>query len=409
MTEPGVPQWLKQTAWALSGVEAGAPYDDLEPLKKVLADVRVVGLGESTHGTREFFQLKHRLLEFLVGELGCRVLLMEASESAAVAVDAYVRGGPGDAPTVVSDLGFWVWATEEVVAMVQWMRKYNADRPAEEQVGFVGIDPQKCSAALRVIRDYLESDAPERLELFDEGIATEVDAGPGARPDPKRALVRETEALVGFLEKHSAPSEVLVAGKQLVRAADVVCAVKEHKEAARTVFAVRDRLMAEAVDSALGDDLKGAVWAHNGHLAASRPSAAVRPMGRELRERYGSAYYAIAVLGGSGAFRARRTWPGPWAGSRSGPVEVNKLERGGFSSLEGLLEAANPHDHFLDLRTVAEAPAEIQNWLEEPQMFRSFGAFVARWTYKLQFAPTMLAEEFDGLAYVVSTSPSRPL
>ena len=38
MTEPGVPQWLKQTAWALSSVEAGAPYDDLEPLKKVLAD-----------------------------------------------------------------------------------------------------------------------------------------------------------------------------------------------------------------------------------------------------------------------------------------------------------------------------------------------------------------------------------
>lgn len=404
-----MPQWLKQTAWTLSSIEAGTPTDDLEPLTKILADVRVVGLGEANHGTREFFQLKHRLLEFLVTKLGYRALLMEASESAAIAVDAYVRGGPGDAPTVVSDLEFWTWATEEVVAMVQWMRKYNAGRPAEEQVGFVGIDPQHCSSALRVIRDHLEETAPERLELFDEGIAAEVDAGPGARPDPKRALVREAEALVGFLEKHEAPDAVLVAGRQLVRAADVVCAAKEHKEASRTVFAVRDRLMAEAVDAALGDELKGAVWAHNGHLAAKLPSAAVRPMGRELRERYGSAYYAIALLGGSGAFRARRMWPGPWPGAQDGPVEVNKLERGGFNSLEGLLEAANPGDHFLDLRTVAQAPAEVKDWLEEPQMFRSFGAFVQRVTYKYQFAPTLLPEEFDGLAYVVSTSPSRPL
>ncbi|ONI69114.1 erythromycin esterase [Kribbella sp. ALI-6-A] len=410
MSEPRVRQWLERTAWPLAGVEAGTPTGDLEPLKKVLADVRLVGLGESTHGTREFFQLKHRLLEFLVTELGFRTLLMEASESAAIAVDAYVRGGPGDAPTVVSDLGFWVWRTEEVVAMVQWMRKYNAGRPADEQVGFVGIDPQKCSAALAVVRGYLEQNAPERLELFDGGIAAEVDAGPGAKPDPKRLLVRETEALVGFLDKHSAPDEVLAAGEQLVRAADVVCSSKEHKDAGATTFAVRDRAMADAVSAFLhGNDLKAVLWAHNGHLAASRQSPELRPMGQYLRERYGSAYYAVALLCGSGAFRARRMWPGPWPGDLGGPVEVNKLERGGFSSLEGLLAAANPGDHFLDLRAVDEAPAEIKGWLEEPQMFRSFGAFVQRWTYKYQFAPTLLTQEYDGLVYLATTSPSRPL
>ncbi|MEV6288068.1 erythromycin esterase family protein [Kribbella sp. NPDC051770] len=410
MSEPGVRQWLEQTAWPLTGVEAGSSYDDLEPLREVLADVRLVGLGESTHGTREFFQLKHRLLEFLVTELGYRALVMEASESAALAVDAYVQGGPGDAPTVVSDLGFWTWRTEEIVAMVQWMRKYNADKPVDEQIRFIGVDPQKCSAALRVIRTYLELSAPERLELFDEGIAAEVDAGPGAKPDPKRALVRECEALAGFLAKHDAPDDVLVAAEQLVRAADVVCASKEHKDAGATTFAVRDRAMADAVSAFLhGNEIKAVLWAHNGHLAACRQSPELRPMGQYLRERYGSAYYAVALLGGSGAFRARRIWPGPWQGDLDGPVEVNKLERGGFSSLEGLLEAANPRDHFLDLRIVAEAPAEIKNWLEEPQMFRSFGAFVQRWTYKYQFAPTLLPKEYDGLAYVTTTSPSRPL
>jgi erythromycin esterase len=42
-------------------------------------------------------------------------------------------------------------------------------------------------------------------------------------------------------------------------------------------------------------------------------------------------------------------------------------------------------------------------------MFRSFGAFVQRWTYKYQFAPTLLTQEYDGLVYLATTSPSRPL
>lgn len=58
-------------------------------------------MGESTHGTREFFLLKHRLLEFLVREMGCRAWAMEASESAALAPDASVGGAPGDAARLV--------------------------------------------------------------------------------------------------------------------------------------------------------------------------------------------------------------------------------------------------------------------------------------------------------------------
>ncbi|HEX5758243.1 MAG TPA: erythromycin esterase family protein [Thermoanaerobaculia bacterium] len=34
---------------------------DLAPLREVVGDARVVALGEATHGTREFFHLKHHL------------------------------------------------------------------------------------------------------------------------------------------------------------------------------------------------------------------------------------------------------------------------------------------------------------------------------------------------------------
>jgi erythromycin esterase-like protein len=73
-----VTDWLAGNALPLHGLVAGGPTMDLQPLTDVLQDVRVVGLGEATFGTREFFQLKHSLLEFLVTELGFSVFAMDS-------------------------------------------------------------------------------------------------------------------------------------------------------------------------------------------------------------------------------------------------------------------------------------------------------------------------------------------
>ena len=71
--------WLKQSCIPVQHVEAGSGFADLESLKVLLRDVKVVGLGENTHGTREFCQLKHRLVEFLVVEMGFTTLAIEGS------------------------------------------------------------------------------------------------------------------------------------------------------------------------------------------------------------------------------------------------------------------------------------------------------------------------------------------
>ncbi|MFU0243373.1 erythromycin esterase family protein, partial [Streptomyces scabiei] len=117
-TSDGVDRWLTENALPLQKLSPGGPFDDLEPLRGVLRDVRVLGMGESTHGTREFFRLKHRILQFLVREMGFTALAMEASESAARALDAYVNGGPGDAVRLIARLGFWTWRTQEIVELV---------------------------------------------------------------------------------------------------------------------------------------------------------------------------------------------------------------------------------------------------------------------------------------------------
>ena len=52
-------------------------------------------MGEATHGTREFFKTKHRMLEFLVEKMGFTVFAIEANWPESLAVNDYVLNGNG--------------------------------------------------------------------------------------------------------------------------------------------------------------------------------------------------------------------------------------------------------------------------------------------------------------------------
>jgi hypothetical protein len=65
-----VVDWFRSAAIPLKTTEPGHGFEDLRPFRELIGDARIVSMGEATHGTREFFQLKHRLLEFLVTEMG---------------------------------------------------------------------------------------------------------------------------------------------------------------------------------------------------------------------------------------------------------------------------------------------------------------------------------------------------
>ncbi|GAB2617490.1 erythromycin esterase family protein [Streptomyces capparidis] len=409
---PEVTEWLAGNAVPLAGLAAGASTADLQPLKGVLDGVRIVGMGEATHGTSEFFRLKHRLLEFLVTELGFSVLAMEASASAAPAVDAYVRHGTGDGAKALAGLGFWTWRTEEVLAMVEWMRAWNRGRPEARKVRFAGIDPQWCGPSLAVLGPLLRSVVPGRAEGLLASLAVLATASPGSRPDPGQRLLRDAEALLDLV-LGTAPeaADAIRHARILCRAADLATRPRRHGDPERTVFAVRDRYMADAVGDLLGDpSAKVALWAHNGHIAAARyGGGAVPALGQHLRARYGDAYYALGLLFGRGSFRARRVWPGPWARPRPGAAVANRVGPARATAVEAHLAAANPGDHLVDLRGAHGGPRAVRQWLHGRHMTREFGALVPRWTYRLHHSPVTLADAYDGLAYVAVSHSSRPL
>ncbi|HKC11515.1 MAG TPA: carboxypeptidase regulatory-like domain-containing protein, partial [Vicinamibacteria bacterium] len=115
--------WIRSHRVELKTVEAGQGSEDLLPLRNMIGEARVVGLGEATHGTREFTQLKHRLFEFLVREMGFTIFAVEGRMAAGFDLNAYVLTGKGNP---VENLPAFA-PNEEMLDLVDWMRAFNAE------------------------------------------------------------------------------------------------------------------------------------------------------------------------------------------------------------------------------------------------------------------------------------------
>ncbi|MGW1323920.1 erythromycin esterase family protein [Streptomyces antibioticus] len=392
-----IARWLTEHARPLESLIPGAPTDDLEPLGVTLRGVRVVGLGESTHGTSEFFRLKHRIVEFLVREEGFTTLAMEASESAARAVDAYVRHGVGDPARLVARLGFWTWRSQEMVDLVEWLRSHNRDLPEERRVRFAGVDPQRGADSVEAVTAFLHAYAPEREEDA-RALEILVHARPGSRPDPEQALRHRAEEVARHLAAHDdADDDVVEHARILVRAADLVTRSLDQSAGEESAFAVRDRAMADAVARLVDDDptARVMVWAHNGHLAKGTYGDGVTALGSRLRDLYGDRYYALALLFGKGSFLARR-------GDDLQAPPVRHRIGTGTRSIEARLADALKGDYYIDLRRTAP-------WLHTPQAQRSFGANVPRFFYRFNTAPLVPAKDYDGIAFVARSTCSHLL
>ena len=129
-----------------------------------------MSLGEATHGTYEFNQVKRRLVQTLVSTHGFRTIAFEANWHAGLRVDDYVRHRAHDRTHAMSGL-YRVNKTEEIRDLIDWLRTFNRDREPMQQVGFVGIDMQAAPPSVEHTRAYLHRVDPDELSRADAALA----------------------------------------------------------------------------------------------------------------------------------------------------------------------------------------------------------------------------------------------
>jgi CubicO group peptidase (beta-lactamase class C family) len=120
-----VVRWPASTATRIDTVEPASVLTDLELLRHVVGDARIVALGEPTHGNREVFQLKHRMIHFLVTRMGFNIFALESPMAETFDLNAYVLTGRGDPAKALAGIYYWTWDTEEVLAVIEWIREYT--------------------------------------------------------------------------------------------------------------------------------------------------------------------------------------------------------------------------------------------------------------------------------------------
>jgi len=418
---PAVQAWLKQSAIPLKSVTAGAGFDDLNRLKPALKDVRLVGLGEATHGSREFFQFKHRMLEFLVKELGYNLFVIEATYPGTLAIDEYVRTGKGDRATLLRGMRFWTWNTEEVLAMVDWMRAHNRNLPLEKQVRFFGNDVQSgIEVGGARLRAFFAAHDPERLpevETVLKGMQA-MNVPPTQTLPSEEAMVPVRSALTSLAERlatvrSKAPKEEADVVENLIRIGGQYVDLQLTRSADRARgSAVRDRAMADNtlhLMRQLGPQTKAAVWAHNGHIAkrVQSPVTKVELMGLHLQRSLDKAYYAMGFAFNEGQFQARQS-------------DRNASD---FSQLREFSVAASPSgwlgnvfagsgvgNFVVDLRQ-APTSGPVADYFQGVRMSRGAGA---AWTDAWEKIPATAERltprsDYDALIFIDRTTRARPL
>ncbi|MFC9219904.1 erythromycin esterase family protein [Streptomyces hygroscopicus] len=162
---------LERAAHHLRSTEPGGSTSDLRALDVMIGDTKVVGLGEATHGSHEFFATKQRVFSHLVEEKGFTTFALEMSWTAGLRIDEYVQGGPGDARQVAKEtLTGSPWEREEFVSLISWMRQYN-DRHPDRKVHFMGNDigaPKLGDAVFDRVLSYVRANRPQDVARLEE-------------------------------------------------------------------------------------------------------------------------------------------------------------------------------------------------------------------------------------------------
>ena len=400
---------LRVRALSFASVLAGNGFDDLVGLDRLIGDARIVALGEASHGTAEFFAMKHRLLEFLVEKKGFSVFAIEGNWPEAQVADRFIKTGEGDAAAALAAMYFWTWRTEEVSALLHWMRRYNVARGARPVLSFTGFDMQYPKVAMRRVIDCLDhagsADRDAVRALYD-GIENLDQPGADLTPEEMARLAGGARKALDLVE---ARREMLVTAatpqehRELRQAARIVLQALEM----RAGRLERDRAMAENVRWLVEEAFPGqkiVLWAHNRHVGTNLQMSE-RSQGDHLRDRYGDEMAVIGFASHHGAVRAVRVRDGKV--QRGGPVAL-PLAPAGKVSVEALFEETGLPRFILDLRDLPKDSA-TGAWLAQPRPHREIGAVYDPDRDTNYYEHVRLPGMFDCIVFIAESTAAKPL
>ncbi|MCK9424070.1 MAG: erythromycin esterase family protein [Bacteroidales bacterium] len=294
--------------------------DELIPLGCMLRDKKVVGMGEATHGTREFFNMKAKMFKFLVTYCGYRILAIEATFGGTLKVNDYVLYGKGNVLSAMKGMEFWTWDTEEVKDLIEWIRTYNDGKPDKEKLKFYGFDCQSFKGPADALVDYVKEFDKQNPDEFLKGLSVLNDSSYlyfyTLKPDKSSQQgISQIHGIISFLQtwfQGKENSYISAGGRTKFELArhniEVLKQALLLRESSEKKYGFRrDSSMAQNVRWIYElEHQEVFAWAHNAHISnnAKYYFNKDKTMGAYLNDIFGETYFNIGFVFNQGSFQA---------------------------------------------------------------------------------------------------------
>ncbi len=394
---------------------------DLQALS-YLNDSKIVGLGEATHGTKEFFQMKHRIFKFLVENHGFNVFAFECDMGESYYIENFITNGKGDIESAMDKMHFWTWDTQEVKELILWMKEYNENMSEQDKIHFIGVDCQFMTYQAEIILNYF-NETDIQLTNFSIDFLNEIDfigqnlynyyVEGNVNQSKKLEIDNNVDILVDEIQDFkndmiSASSEfeyyfVKQLALNIKQVNDVIYGfVKGNYTNYRDLYMAENTLWSSDL---FGNNTKVALWAHNGHV--SNDEVYESSMGFHLKQELGDEYQVIGFSFSLGRFMAIRDSKIKLIPGILMPFKIWTTK---YGSINYVFHHAQ-YDNFILRAEDIQEGSDFDTFISSPQPFFQIGAVFNRLMYmmRLYYYPTKLMDRYDVIIHWDTTEAAEQL
>lgn len=339
---------------------------NLDNLLDRIGDSRLVLLGESTHGTAEFYEMRARLTRELIEMKGFNLIAVEADWPDASRIDKYIRSVDPETRYTkqpFSDFPEWMWRNHSIVSFTKWLRDHNQGiSPAGNTVRFYGLDFYNLYSSMEVVLAYLWEVDPAMAaythgrygclismakipSLYTNAIESGRHQG---CEDEVNSVIQKLRDKYLLYKQHG--GERYFDAKQNARlVVKGEAYYRERFEDSHVSRNIRHQNLFETLLAVLnhhGRSSKVVVWAHNSHIGDSRATdmkqSGEANIGQRVRETFGDDAYLIGFGTSHGAVTAASRW--------GGTAKLMQLLPANDDSYEGLFHKVKTENFLLPLR-----------------------------------------------------------
>ncbi|PFA62264.1 erythromycin esterase family protein [Bacillus sp. AFS015896] len=399
---------IQSQANPLKTIEPSKPFGDLKPLKKMIGSAQYVGLGENTHGSSEIFTMKFRLVKYLVTDMGFTNFAMEEDWGNGLKLNEYIQTGKGNPREYLKLL----YPTDEIIAMIEWMKDYNANPSNKKKIQFIGLDLKTLDqSSFNKVIDYVRLHRPDLLAEVEENykklpsFTGSVQEYMKLTPEMKEKFKANAERVSRLLKDENEQANTEIDSSEYIWVKATASAIEKFTTMLLpndypSMIKLHEQYLADHAmwaQEAFGG--KTMIWAHNIHIAKGIIDQELYPdvAGQFLKERLDNNYVTIGSTTTEGNF----TLYSEYNPSTGGKITTDTIPQDVNSSNYTLGKV--PYKMFLlDNRHLK---GQAEKWVKAKRPLLSIGGQILP-NGSLYF-DTSLLEQFDIIFHIRKTSPSH--